>query len=109
MKCLEILTKMRHQLSVLCLLGGAGILALLSVQVFPAADVSARGTDLVLIAVRSKASGTVAVVYVRAGDHVQEGDPLADLDAQTLRLQRQLAQDELESQQAKLEIGRAHV
>src|SRR5579883_262171 len=59
-----------------------------------AASVSGAGTVVADSAsnVSFRSSGRVAAVYVQVGDHVQAGQPLAQLDTQDLRASLQQAQ-----------------
>jgi multidrug efflux pump subunit AcrA (membrane-fusion protein) len=53
------------------------------------------------------ATGTVTHVYVKAGDHVQEGDPLAAIDDTDAKVNLGSAQADLASAKAQLESAQA--
>ncbi|MGH9724162.1 MAG: efflux RND transporter periplasmic adaptor subunit, partial [Candidatus Acidiferrales bacterium] len=62
---------------------------------------------LTKVEVKSKASGIVEKIYVEAGDHVKEGQILAQLDKEQLKASVAEARANLEAAQAALEASKA--
>jgi HlyD family secretion protein len=69
------------------------------------ADANGAIEPIVIVEVRSKASGMVMVMPVETGTYVKPGDLLAQIDTQTVQKQFEQAQADLNSAKAQLEVA----
>ncbi len=70
-------------------------------------EASGQVEPILVIEVKSKASGEVTDLHVETGDEVQQGDLLAEIDPRDVRNALQQAQADLEVAQARVQIAQS--
>ena len=76
-------------------------------DVIVSADANGAIEPIVIVEIRSKASGMVTEMPVETGSFVKPGDLLAQIDTQTVQKQFEQAQADLNSAKAQLEVATA--